>query len=435
MVTLLVSSRSAARPGAHARIAAACFALILLLAFTAEGARGGSAAPLSLDEAVRLAEQQAPSLDARQAAFESASDAVGPAGQLPDPELIAGIDNLPVTTGDAFSLTRDFMTMRKVGVMQTFTHRQKRELRTQRAQADAERNRTLLVNERLSVREATAKAWIGRWSAEQRLSLLQSLRPRAQVQVAAATAALSAGRSSAADGIAAQSAKVMLEDRIARADHDVEQARADFERWLPDAAARPLGDPPSWLDLGIAPDALLQHVGQHRELLTYDAMERAASADVELARAEKRPDWSVEFDFAQRGPQYSNMVSLEVRVPLPLFASQRQDPLIASKRAAAAQIEAERADALRMHTAELRKVLADWRSASDRVQRYEHDLLPLADDRAEAALAAYRGGRGDLQATLGAFDNAIDQRVAYTELLDTLGQSWASLHFAFPREH
>jgi len=220
-----------------------------------------------------------------------------------------------------------------------------------------------------------------------------------------------------------------------RCQHSHEQARAHFARWLPDAADRPLGDPPSWLDLGIDPDALLQHVGQHRELLTYDAMERAANADVELARAEKRPDWSVEFDFAQRGPQYSNMVSLEVRVPLPLFASQRQDPLIASKRAAAAQIEAERADALRMHTAELRKVLADWRSASDRVQRYEHDLLPLADDRAEAALAAYRGGRGDLQATLGAFDNAIDQRVAYTELLDTLGQSWASLHFAFPREH
>jgi cobalt-zinc-cadmium efflux system outer membrane protein len=55
---------------------------------------------LSLDEAVRIAEREAPAIAARRAAAESAADAVGPAGQLPDPELIAGIDNLPVNKGD-----------------------------------------------------------------------------------------------------------------------------------------------------------------------------------------------------------------------------------------------------------------------------------------------------------------------------------------------
>ena len=419
------------RTGVISRIARATFVSLL---FVSVPLRADTSSPLSLEDAVRLAEQQAPSLDVRQAAVESADDAVGPAGQLPDPELVAGIDNLPISTGDAFSLTRDSMTMRKVGVMQTFTHREKRELRTQRAEADAERQRALLTNERLSVREATAKAWIARWSAERRLSLLQSLRARADAQVAAAAAALSAGRGSAADGIAAKSAKALLEDRITQAERDVDEARADFARWLPDALDRALGDPPAWSDLGSDPDAILKHVGQHRELLTYDAMERVSDADVALARAEKRPDWSVEFDFAQRGPQYSNMVSLEVRVPLPLFAAQRQDPIIASRQAAAAQIEAEREDALRMHTAELRKSLVDWRSAAERARRYEREVLPLADDRADAALAAYRGGRGDLQATLSAFDNAVEQDMAYTDVLNTLGKAWASLHFAFPPE-
>ena len=94
---------------------------------------------------MRLAEQQAPSLAARQAVLDSANDAIEPAGQLPDPELVAGIDNLPVTTGDAFSLTHDFMTMRKVGVMQTFTRRAKRDARTQRAAAGAEREHALLL--------------------------------------------------------------------------------------------------------------------------------------------------------------------------------------------------------------------------------------------------------------------------------------------------
>jgi outer membrane protein TolC len=128
------------------------------------------------------------------------------------------------------------------------------------------------------------------------------------------------------------------------------------------------------------------------------------------------------------------MISLEFRVDLPIFGTHRQDPLIASKLAAAEQIAAERDDALRMHIAELRKALTAWRSAGQRVQRYEHDLIPLADDRADAALAAYRGGRGDLQASLTALDDAIEQRVTYTELQNALGQAWATLHFAFPEE-
>ena len=390
--------------------------------------------PLSLNEAVHLAEDASPSITAREAAVESAEDAVAPAGALPDPQLVAGIDNLPVTTGDAFNVTRDFMTMRKIGVMQDFPQREKRRSRTERAQAMAERERALLTTERLSVRESVARAWIARASAEHRLELLQALQPRAEAQVAAATAALSGGRGSVADGIAAKSAQASLADRISQVEREVEDTRAEFARWVPEAADRPLGDAADWSDLGVDPDSLLTHIGHHRELLAYDAAEQAANADVAMARAEKRPDWSVELDYAQRGPQYSNMISLEFRVGLPIFPGHRQDATIASKQAAVTQLEAEREDARRMHTADLKKTLAAWRSAGERVRRYEKDLLPLADDRAEAALAAYRGGRSDLQASLTALDEAIEARLVYTELQNTYGQAWATLHFAFPEE-
>jgi outer membrane protein TolC len=390
--------------------------------------------PLSLNEAVRLAEDASPGITAHRAAVESAEDAIAPAGALPDPQLVAGIDNLPVTTGDAFNVTRDFMTMRKIGVMQDFPQREKRRSRTERARAMAERERALLTTEQLSVRESVARAWIARGSAERRLQLLQELRPRADVQVAAATAALSGGRGSVADGIAAKAAQATLADRIDQAEREVEDARTELARWLPEAADRALGDAADWSDLGVDPDSLLAHISHHRELRAYDAAEQAANADVAMARAEKRPDWSVELDYAQRGPQYSNMISLEFRVGLPIFPTHRQDATIASKQAAVAQLEAEREDARRMHAAELKKTLAAWRSAGERVRRYEKDLLPLSDDRAEAALAAYRGGRGDLQTSLTAFDEAIEARLVYTELQNTYGQAWATLRFAFPEE-
>jgi outer membrane protein, heavy metal efflux system len=410
--------------------------LALALALTGPSAAFAAAidTPLPLLEAVRLADAEAPAIGARRAAVESANDAITPAGALPDPQLVAGIENLPVNGSDAFSLTNDFMTMRKVGVMQEIPGGDKRQLRTERAQAVAAREQALLTSEQLSVRESVARTWIARATAERRLELLRTLVPRAQAEVAAATAALSGGRGSAADGIAAKAAQAMLADRISQAEREVADARSDFARWLPEAAERPLGDTPDWADLGVNPDSLVANVAHHRELLAYDASEQMANAEVALARAEKRPDWSVEFDYAQRGPQYSNMISLEFRVGLPLFAGSRQDPTIASKQAAVAQIEAEREDARRMHTAELRKVVTAWRSASDRIGRYERELLPLADDRAEAALAAYRGGRGDLQASLTALDQVIEQRIAYTELQNALGQAWATLHFAFPQE-
>jgi len=421
--------------GARQRILRRCLALaVTLTAAPALSMAGMDASPLSLAEAVRMASEGSPAIAARRAAAESATDAITPAGALPDPQLVAGIDNLPVNGGDAFGLTRDFMTMRKIGIMQEVPRSEKRQLRTERAQAAAAREQALLASAQLSVRESVARSWIARATAEQKLELLHELEPRALAQFAAASAALGAGRGSAAEGIAAKTSQAMLADRISQAEREVEDTRTELTRWLPEARERPLGDAPDWTELGFDPDAIAVKAAHHRELLAYDAAEQMANTDVALARAEKRPDWSVEFDYAQRGSRYSNMVSIEFRVGLPLFAGSRQDPTIASKQAAVAQLEAEREDARRMHAAELRKTVSAWRSARERVARYEQELLPLADDRVDATLAAYRGGRGDAQAALTALDQATEQRIAYAELRNTLGQSWAALHFAFPQE-
>lgn len=398
-----------------------------VLSFPAEAA-------VSLNDAIAAAERSAPDLRARTAGIDAAEAAVGPAGQLPDPELIVGLQNLPVSGDDAFSASQDFMTMRTVGVMQSFPRREKRQLRTERAIRDVDREQALLTSERLGIREAATRAWIAAWSAEQRVALLMALRPRAEAQRIAALAALTAGRGSAADGIAAHSAVAALEDRIAAARADRDSAREDLTRWVPDLSDQPLSDPPDWRAFDAAPDALRTNMSRHRELLVYDAAERAAMTDVALARAEKRPDWSLEFGYAQRGPQFSDMLTLQLRVPLPLFAARRQNPLIAARERLVTRVRAERVAVERRVGAELGKALTTWRSAIERMSRYEQELLPLGEDRADAALAAYRGGRGDVSGSLRALDEVIEQRIVYTDLQRALGQSWATLRFAFATE-
>ena len=48
---------------------------------------------LTLDEALRLAENNAPSLTAQDAKIQAASSAAIPAGELPDPKLLRGVQN------------------------------------------------------------------------------------------------------------------------------------------------------------------------------------------------------------------------------------------------------------------------------------------------------------------------------------------------------
>ena len=52
--------------------------------------------------------------------------------------------------------------------------------------------------EKLRLREPTARAWITAATAQARIELLQALGPAAQAQLVAASAALTAGRGSAA---------------------------------------------------------------------------------------------------------------------------------------------------------------------------------------------------------------------------------------------
>src|SRR6058998_1909012 len=96
------------------------------------------AAPLSLDDALRLAQQRSRQLPAQDAAASAAREMAVAAGQRPDPVLKAGINNLPINGPDRFSLTNDFMTMRSIGVMQDLTRGSKLQARSAKFEREAQ---------------------------------------------------------------------------------------------------------------------------------------------------------------------------------------------------------------------------------------------------------------------------------------------------------
>ena len=136
--------------------------------------------------------------------------------------------------------------------------------------------------------------------------------------------------------------------------------------------------------------------------------------------------------YAQRGPLYSNMVSIGVRIDLPIFEAKRQNPAIASRLAAAEQVRAQAEDARRAHLAEIRMLLADWDAAVERARRFESAQIPLARQRSQAALADYRGGKGDIAPVLEARRAEIETRLAQLQATADMARAWAQLTFLLP---
>ena len=408
----------------HALMAMRRIAFAWCFALTAYAADG----PLTLDAAIDRALRDAPQVSSAQASLEGAQASLTSAGRLPDPELIVGVDNLPINGTDQFSLTRDFMTMSKVGLMQTVPAGAKRRYRSELASREADVAQAELRAVRFETASAAAEAWISSAAAEETLARFRALKDDLNVQSSAARAALSSGRSSAADALASEAVLARLDNQILELEQQRVMSRAELARWIGGDATQELGDLPWKRELAVAPETLVRDVASHPPLSPISAKVEAARAEVNLARAEKRSDWSAELSFAKRGPDYSDMVSLEFRVGLPLFAKNRQNPAIAAKLASVRAGEAEQDAALRMHRAEIESMVAMWRGGRRRLEHFESTLLPLARDRSRAVLSAFGSGRGELRTVLDALRDEVDLQRDYVALEGDVTRAWAFLH-------
>ena len=387
---------------------------------------------LTFDQALRLAQDRSRQLVAQDYAAASAREMAVAAAQLPDPTLTAGINNLPVTGADRFSLTRDFMTMRSIGVMQQLTRSDKREARAARFAREAEATQIGRTFALANLQRDTALAWLDRYYQERIRDALTAQRDEARLQVDAADAAYRGGRGSHPDVFSARMVVAQIEDRIVQADRQVAIANNRLARWVGDAANQPLGAAPNTDVFSVDWAKLEDHVLHHPQLELLLRQEQVARAEVEIAQANKRSDWSAELMYSQRGPAYSNMISVNFSIPWQFDRGNRQDRELAAKLAVIDQLQAQREEATREHVSDVRSWLLQWHSNRDRLLRYDSSIVPLSAERTRAALAAYRGGSGSLSAVLEARRMEIDTVLEHIRLETEIAAVWAQLEYLIP---
>lgn len=250
------------------------------------------AEPITFSEAVELAETATPAIEARSLVIEAAQSAAIAADQLPDPKL--SLDIMDRRIAGPFEISprpgRDGFPRQRIGISQDIPNGAKRRARAGQAMADitvARANKEALVQD---VQLYSALSWIDLYYAQRRLKILEVLQQSLNDLSATVGARLESGITQPAEAFEPELLIAKLADRRSRRTADIEKARAMLARWTGVDRPETQGNLPEFtLDREI----LVDTVKDLPILDIQDAKVERAEADVELARANKRPDFSV----------------------------------------------------------------------------------------------------------------------------------------------
>lgn len=383
---------------------------------------------LEMGEAQMLAVTRQPLLEGLNAQARAERESAIASEQLPDPKLFGGIQDLPVTSGDAGSFTRDSDTQIQVGVMQEFPRAAKRHLRGALNEREADR---LDADHHLAgrtIRRDAALAWLELWRYDQARMLTRANLREAEAQTQAVEIALKTGTATQAELLASRVEAGRLRDALAGSEQSIEHARNLLSRWIGEAAFRPVCP-----DLPASPplpplEVVLERVHSHPHLGGLRVQIAAAETAADLAKAEYAPDWRVELGYADR-PAFSEMVSLQVGIDLPVFTRNRQDRGLAAALAKQDAAESAVQDALRQLESEARLNHHDSLRLVERLKNYDAELLPQAGSRVEAAIAGWGAGRNALREVLDGRRATLELQMARLELQHDAAKHVVQLHY------
>lgn len=393
----------------HSRYAGCLF--VLLTAAPAVVAAGPP--PLSLSEVQRLAIEHQPLLQSQADQADAARQRAVSARQLPDPQLKLGVLGLPVDTGDAWRFNRDSFTTSQIGVVQEFPLAGKRALMGESASLKAAAADAQLAAMIRAVRRDAGLAYLDSLHPHHAEMLVQAQLAEAQRALDAAMIAYRAGTRPQSDVLMARAALAMLQDKQADYQQGTAVALEGLRRWIGEVPGFVPAEPDA---LEVPPlEALLASLSRHPELVAAARDVDRAEVDLRIARKSKHPDFNVELDYGYRG-DFSDLVSLQVGIPLPMFAGKRQDRDIA---AASADLDAQsamREDLQRRLQADLSGMYREWEALGWRIDRYQANVLPPLAARVDATLAEYRSGAGPMSSVLDARQALLDAQLSFLEL-------------------
>lgn len=392
-------------------------ALAVVLSPTLSGA-----APLAFETALDLAAQRSEATRAGRASVQSATETARAAGQLPDPTLSVGVENLPVTGPDRLSTTRDSMTMKRIGISQEWVSPEKRAARRTAAEALIGRQGVLVKAAMADTRLQTALAYLDAFYAGEALRLTTLMEHHAHEELEAARGRLSSATGTGQEVLALTGARGTAEDESAEVRQQQSAAIVQLERWVGLRVDDLLA--PGTMPLPSEQDYVAEYPGV--VALQRDA--DVARQEVAVTATNRNPNWTWGVSYGQR-TGYSDMVTFGVSIPIPLAPGERQDRDTAAKLALVDKAEADLAEVTRVATAEYRGLVSDVQRLQDRIERYRLGVVAPAAQRIAVALAAYGSNQTSLMTLFEARHAEVEAQRKLLSLQRDLAKTQAQLAY------
>jgi len=378
------------------------------LALAMIAAPTATAAPLTLNEALRLTAEHSPALAAAKAQERGAQAALNTALAYPNPEIeLASGASRPRQIGGTSGRNE------LLGLSQQFELPSLRAARRQGAEAGIVSGAAALGDARLNQRTAVKQAFFdvlrrqeeARLAAENHALLLQ-IRNRVKIKVEVGESPRYELVKSEAEALAAESAARSAELRVTQAR---DRLRALIGAPLAESF-EVAAEPPLMADLPGLDELRRDLLARQPLLKVAEAETRRAQARVEQERASRLPQPTIKLS-TERDPDM-NQWRVGLVLPLPLW-NRREGPI---GEAVAGMHRAE-AEARQIHLgllAELDQAYSRYQIAKRQVQTFESGLMKEAENAMKVAESAYRFGER------GILDYLDAQRVLRTTRVDFL---------------
>lgn len=417
-----------------------------------QGAASDLAVLLSLADSVN------PAIAAATARVAAARARIGPAGSLPDPNLMAGIINLPL---NSLSFADDDMTMKMVGIEQMVPFPGKLRSRRRIATIDAEAAELTLDSVRLAVARQVKESYYDLAFLDRALELTRGNQHVLSAFASATGARYASGTGGQEDVIKAQvelsrlaeTANALIEQRQsalaalnALLDRDsgtpVDSTRIPARiaaAAVPDDAARitflgsALGATAAGSPLPPLKEAQDRAMRTSPGLRTLRLRISSQTERIALAVREVKPDFDFSLQYGQRSNRAASprgrpdMITALVSIPLRIHKSSVQGQQIAETRADLAAMQAEERDAENTIRAKVASLYGEADRARTQLAIYRKAVLPQGRAMLGSAVGSYQSGKANFLTVLDAQNTISASELVYYQAITDFAKALAAL--------
>jgi outer membrane protein TolC len=376
------------------------------------GMPGAFAAPeLTMDEAERLALEQAPWLQHHRTNASAAAERAVYEGRLPDPQLTLGLANVPT---DSYRLNQEDMTMTVVGVRQAFPPGKTLRLKSERAEKELAREQARVQMEQRNLLRQVRQVWLELYFQEQSLHTLAESRRLASKQLDSTEARYRAAQETQQSVLRSRQALARLDERAPMIRAQILRLQAQLARWIGEAAYQTL--PAELPALPVVPGEF--DYTRHPEWTATQTMLDEARVEVEMVRQEYKPGMMLDVSYGFRRPmpdgtERPDLLSAMVTFDLPVFRNKRQDRKLAEKQTMEAGARFELDDKRRELESMDRSLRAELDGLTEREKIFAERLLPATRREAQVTVAGFARDQSEYR---DALMRALDTEIEYLRL-------------------